>query len=65
MSADKRVVFRSRWLPWLLLAPQLIIIAVFFFWPAGQALVQSLHALRPELDLYVLVDSARDEDADV
>ena len=39
---EKRVVFRSGWLPWALLAPQAIVIAVFFFWPAGQALVQSL-----------------------
>lgn len=42
MAAEKRVVFRSRWLPWLLLAPQGVIIAVFFFWPAGQAMLQSL-----------------------
>ena len=39
---EKRVSFRSAWLPWLLLAPQLAIISVFFFWPAGQALLQSL-----------------------
>ena len=39
---EKRVFFRSTWLPWLLLAPQLAIISVFFFWPAGQALLQSL-----------------------
>lgn len=39
---EKRVLFRSSWLPWLLLAPQLTIVGVFFFWPAGQALVQSL-----------------------
>ena len=39
---EKRVFFRSTWLPWLLLAPQVIIITVFFFWPAGQALLQSL-----------------------
>ncbi|MEO6030619.1 MAG: sn-glycerol-3-phosphate ABC transporter permease UgpA [Burkholderiaceae bacterium] len=38
---EKRVLFRSGWLPWLLLAPQVIVIAVFFFWPAGQALLQS------------------------
>jgi sn-glycerol 3-phosphate transport system permease protein len=38
---EKRVLFRSAWLPWLLLAPQLIIISVFFFWPAAQALLQS------------------------
>jgi sn-glycerol 3-phosphate transport system permease protein len=34
---EKRVVFRSAWLPYLLLAPQLAITVVFFFWPAGQA----------------------------
>ncbi len=39
---EKRVIFRSNWLPWALLAPQLIVVGVFFFWPAGQALVQSL-----------------------
>ena len=39
---EKRVVFRSNWLPWLLIAPQLIIVLVFFFWPAIQALIQSL-----------------------
>ncbi len=38
---EKKVVFRSTWLPWLLIAPQFIVIAVFFFWPAGQALLQS------------------------
>jgi sn-glycerol 3-phosphate transport system permease protein len=42
MAAEKRVFFRSTWLPWVLLAPQLVIVGVFFFWPAGQALVQSL-----------------------
>ena len=39
---EKRVVFRSGWLPWLLLAPQMAVILVFFFWPAAQAIVQSL-----------------------
>ena len=38
---EKRVTFKSGWLPWVLLAPQVAVIAVFFFWPAGQALVQS------------------------
>lgn len=42
MAAEKRVTFRSGWLPWVLIAPQAVIIAVFFFWPAGQALLQSL-----------------------
>jgi len=39
---EKRVVFRSAWLPWVLIAPQVLIITVFFFWPAGQALLQSV-----------------------
>jgi sn-glycerol 3-phosphate transport system permease protein len=39
---EKRVVFRSGWLPWALLAPQLVVIIVFFFWPASQALMQSM-----------------------
>jgi sn-glycerol 3-phosphate transport system permease protein len=38
---EKRVSFQSTWLPWLLLAPQLVVVSVFFFWPAGQALLQS------------------------
>ena len=39
---EKRVVFRSSWLPWLLLAPQMAVILVFFFWPAAQAVLQSM-----------------------
>lgn len=38
---SSRVVFRSTWLPWLLVAPQLLITAVFFLWPAGEAILQS------------------------
>jgi sn-glycerol 3-phosphate transport system permease protein len=34
---EKRVVFRSAWLPYLLVAPQLAITIIFFFWPASQA----------------------------
>jgi len=39
---EKRVTFKSTWLPWALIAPQMAIILVFFFWPAGQALYQSV-----------------------
>ncbi|MFV0437366.1 MAG: sn-glycerol-3-phosphate ABC transporter permease UgpA [Desulfopila sp.] len=39
---EKRVVFANRWLPYLLLAPQIVITLVFFFWPAGEAVYQSL-----------------------
>ena len=33
----KRVIFRQKALPYLLLAPQFLVTIVFFFWPAGQA----------------------------
>lgn len=39
---EKRVVFRSTWLPYALVAPQIAITLVFFFWPASQALWQSM-----------------------
>jgi len=39
---EKRVFFRSRWLPWVLIAPQVVVITLFFFWPAAQALLQSV-----------------------
>jgi sn-glycerol 3-phosphate transport system permease protein len=42
MAAEKRVVFRSAWLPWALLAPQAAVIAVFFYWPAAQTVLQSM-----------------------
>ncbi len=35
---EKRVVFRSAWLPYLLVAPQIVITILFFFWPAVQAI---------------------------
>jgi len=36
-----RATFPHRWLPYLLLAPQLAISLVFFYWPAAQAVRQS------------------------
>jgi sn-glycerol 3-phosphate transport system permease protein len=38
---EKRVVFRSKWLPYALLAPQIAITVIFFFWPAAQAVYYS------------------------
>ncbi|MGH7908867.1 MAG: sn-glycerol-3-phosphate ABC transporter permease UgpA [Thermodesulfobacteriota bacterium] len=40
---EKRVVFRSAWLPYALVAPQLAITIVFFFWPAAQAVWFAFH----------------------
>ncbi len=42
-----RPVFRSRWLPYVLVAPQLIITLIFFIWPAGEALWYSLQSVDP------------------
>jgi sn-glycerol 3-phosphate transport system permease protein len=42
LAVEKRVRFKHRWLPWALIAPQMGIVLVFFFLPAGQALYQSV-----------------------
>lgn len=45
--SSSRPVFRSRWLPYLLVAPQLVITVIFFIWPAGEALWYSLQSVDP------------------
>jgi len=50
---EKRVVFRSAWLPYALVAPQIAVTLVFFFWPAAQAvwysfLLQDAFGLKTE-----------------
>jgi sn-glycerol 3-phosphate transport system permease protein len=35
---EKRAVFRSRWLPYALVLPQIVVTLVFFFLPAAQAI---------------------------
>jgi sn-glycerol 3-phosphate transport system permease protein len=39
---ERRAIFSGRLFPALLLAPQLAVTIVFFFWPAAQALLQSV-----------------------
>ena len=39
---EKRVVFKHKFLPYLLVAPQIVITLVFFIWPASQAVYQSV-----------------------
>ena len=34
----KRAYFRSSWLPYVLVAPQIAVTIIFFFWPAAQAI---------------------------
>src|SRR6266849_6432917 len=38
---EKKVVFKSAWLPYALLAPQIAVTVIFFFWPAAQAVYYS------------------------
>jgi sn-glycerol 3-phosphate transport system permease protein len=44
---EKRVIFKGWMLPVLLLLPQIVITAVFFFYPAGQAIWQSMFVPDP------------------
>lgn len=39
---EKRARFKSAWLPYALVAPQILVTLIFFFWPAAQALYQSV-----------------------
>lgn len=42
-----RTVFKSRWLPYLLVAPQMVVTVLFFFWPALKSLQFSLYRVSP------------------
>jgi sn-glycerol 3-phosphate transport system permease protein len=43
----QRTVFKSRWLPYLLVAPQMAVTVIFFFWPALKSLQLSLYRVSP------------------
>ena len=55
----KRTVFANRWLPYLLVLPQLLVTLVFFFWPAAKALYLSLFKSAPfgGRDVFVGLDN--------
>jgi sn-glycerol 3-phosphate transport system permease protein len=38
---QKQSIFQSKLLPYVLVAPQLAIVLIFFYWPAAQAVIQS------------------------
>ena len=44
---EKRVVFQSKWLPYVLVAPQMAVTVVFFFWPAVKSLQLSVYRVSP------------------
>lgn len=43
----KRVQFSSRWIPYLLVAPQVAIVVVFFYWPAYEAVRSAFYLADP------------------
>jgi len=55
----KRTVFPNRWLPYLLVLPQLAVTLVFFFWPAAKSLYLSLFKSPPfgGRDVFVGLDN--------
>ena len=64
MTIEKRVRFKSWWLPAVLLAPQVLVIAVFCVWAGGQALGNRCFNQRaPEVINAVTVAGRRDNGA--
>jgi sn-glycerol 3-phosphate transport system permease protein len=55
----KRTVFRSRWLPYVLVLPQVAVTIVFFFWPAAKSLYLSVFKSPPfgGRDIFVGLDN--------
>lgn len=53
-----RTVFRNRWLPYLLVFPQLAVTVLFFFWPALKSLQLSLYRVSPFGDSMTFVGLA-------
>jgi len=51
----KKSIFNNRWLPYLLVAPQMIIVLVFFFWPAFDSLRLSVFKVSPFGDRQIFV----------
>src|SRR6266508_55981 len=51
----QRTVFRSRWLPYLLVFPQMAVTVLFFFWPALKSLQLSLFRVSPFGDTMTFV----------
>src|SRR5436190_4287753 len=59
---EKRVVFDSKWLPYALLAPQIAVTVIFFFWPAAQAVWYSflVHDAFGNVSSFVWFDNVKD-----
>ena len=51
----RRAIFRNPWLPYALVAPQIAITIVFFFWPAFDSLRLSLYRASPFGDRLIFI----------
>jgi len=51
----KKSIFKNPWLPYALVAPQLIVVLVFFFWPAFDSLRLSIFKVSPFGDRMIFV----------
>jgi sn-glycerol 3-phosphate transport system permease protein len=51
----KRGIFKNRWLPYVLIGPQLLVVLVFFFWPAFDSLRLSVFQVSPFGDRQIFV----------
>jgi len=54
----KKSIFKNRWLPYLLVAPQMLVVLVFFFWPAFDSLRLSFFTVSPFGDRQIFVGLA-------
>ena len=54
----QRTVFRNRWLPYLLVFPQVAVTLLFFFWPAFKSLQLSVYRVSPFGDSMTFVGLA-------
>ena len=54
----QRTVFRNRWLPYLLVFPQMAVTVLFFFWPALKSLQLSFYRVSPFGDSMTFVGLA-------
>ncbi len=51
----KKSIFKNRWLPYWLVAPQMLVVLVFFFWPALDSLRLSFYMVTPFGDRQIFV----------
>ncbi|MGB9699445.1 MAG: carbohydrate ABC transporter permease [Thermodesulfobacteriota bacterium] len=51
----RKSIFKNRWLPYLLVAPQMFVVLVFFFWPAFDSLRLSIFKVSPFGDRMIFV----------